>query len=326
MSQAWREMLKNLPPSEKRRVIQELGVTPRTFRRWTTGETDTPHPDTMQHLLNAFPSEKRSMFLDCLHTDPHFQNEEFTTCIQKEIPSTFYARVLNTYQSSEKDMRLSSVCQLVVHQLLQLLDPTAYGLYISVAACSPPYQHVIRTLRVLVAKGTPPWNGVYDQGGYLLGRETFAGQAIINQRPLVLQDVHTINQDSRARSAASFPITLDGMVAGTLTVMSSQPHFFTQIPLFICEQYAVLLSIAFDTFVDYRSVQLGSTPPITEQLPCVARYRQQLASILRNLVNSDNWEEQKHHYEQQALFKLEEELLRLRAESHTHIIHSTERR
>lgn len=289
----WRELLGSIiqDPQERRRLANELGVNPVTLTRWVNGES-SPRSQSIQRLLNALPQHRKALF------DQLF--DEFGVLIAEtedtptedslyKIPSEFYIRVLRTRATIPQVLRFSSLCDLILQQALEQLDPNRVGIAATVVRCMPPTaDKKIHSLRESVGRGTPPWESNLDQQAILLGAESLAGNAVSLARLIVNQDLSEKQSLSPGyhgqgeESAGAAPIMLEGKVAGCLLVSSSQTNYFHQSRQVLIESYADLLALAFESaeFYDIRQIELGLVPFQDVQKLYLARFRQRLSETM----------------------------------------------
>src|SRR5206468_2159246 len=109
----------------------------------------------------------------------------------------------------------------------------------------------VRCLWELVEVGTPPWRGDLATTTLFLGAESLAGYAVASCSPAIIQRLRE-NPDSLparkvqySESAASYPLLRAGSIAGSMTVTSVEPDYFTAPRLSLIESYSRLLVLAF---------------------------------------------------------------------------------
>ena len=285
----WRELLGSIiqDPQERRRLANELGVNPVTLIRWVHNES-SPRPQSIQRLLHALPEHHQVLvdqlldeFGDFIPEIEDSSNED----LQFKIPSEFYMRVLRTRTNIPQVLRFSSMCDLILQQALEQLDPNRVGMAITVVRCMPPSaEKKIRSLRESVGRGTSPWESNLDQQAILLGAESLAGNAVSLGRLVVNQNLS--EEDSLSpgyhgqyeESAAAAPIMLEGKVSGCLLVSSSQADYFHQPRQALIESYADLVALAFEAndFYDTEQIELGLVPFQNVQKQHLSSYRQRL--------------------------------------------------
>jgi hypothetical protein len=215
--------------------------------------------------------------------------DSLTEDLLHKIPSEFYIRVLHTLATIPKVLRFSSLCDLILQQALEQLDPMRLGLAIIVVRCmSPTREGKIRSLRESVGRGTPPWENNLDQQAILLGAESLAGNVVSLGRPIVNQNLSENQSISPGyhglweESAAAAPIMREGNVAGCVLVSSTQPSYFQQSRQTLIESYADLIAPAFETgdFYDTRQFELGLVPFQEVQRLYLAGFRQRLSETM----------------------------------------------
>src|SRR6266487_795610 len=170
----WRILLGQLihDPQERRRIANELGINPVTLTRWVNKEA-SPRSQSLHRLLKVLPQHRKALTEAFVHEFEGFAPEAedgLTEDLQTKIPSEFYIRVLHTRTTIPKVLRFSSLCDLILQQSLEQLDPHRLGLAVIVVRCMPPSREgKIRSLRENVGRGTPPWEGKLEQKVILLG-------------------------------------------------------------------------------------------------------------------------------------------------------------
>jgi hypothetical protein len=289
----WRELLGSIiqDPQERRRLANELNINPVTLTRWVNNES-SPRPQSIQRLLNAIPQHRKALHDQLLDEFGGLIAESenaISEDLQYKIPSEFYMRVLRTRASIPQVLRFSSMCDLILQQALEQLDPNRAGMAITVVRCMPPStDKKIRSLRESVGRGTSPWESNLDQQAILLGAESLAGNAVLLGRPVVNQNLSEENSLSPGyhgqyeESAAAAPIMLEGKVSGCLLVSSSQTDYFHQQRQELTESYADLVSLAFEAneFYDTGQIELGLVPFQNVQKLYLSSFRQRLSETM----------------------------------------------
>jgi transcriptional regulator with XRE-family HTH domain len=319
----WRELLGSIiqDPLERRRLANELGINPVTLTRWVNNES-SPRPQSIQRLVNSLP-QHRKVLLDFLLDEfgGFIADTEgsLTEDLLNNIPSEFYNRVLRTRATIPQVLRYSSLCDLILQQALEQLDPNRVGIAVTVVRCMPPStDKKIRSLRESVGRGTPPWESNLDQRAILLGAESLAGNAVSLCRLVFNQDLSEGQSLSPGyhgqweESAAAAPIMLEGKVAGCLLVSSSQPNYFQQSRQALVERYADLIALAFeaDEFYDTSQIELGVVPFQEVQKLYLSGFRQRLSETMLQAARKQQPLSIKDA-EQIVWQQFEEELLRL---------------
>ncbi len=289
----WRDLLGSViqDPQERRRIANELGINPVTLTRWVNKDA-SPRPQSLQRLLKVLP-QHRKVLLELLVND--FEGfvaepeDALTEDLQDKIPSEFYNRVLRTRATIPKVLRFSSLCDLILQQALEQLDPQRLGLAIIVVRCILPSQEgKIRSLRESVGRGTHPWEGKLDQQAILLGAESLAGHAVTLGHPVANQNLSESRSLSPGyhglweESAAAAPIMLEGNVAGCLLVSSTKPTYFLPPRLSLIESYADVIALAFEPweFYEAKYIELGLVPFQEVQQAYLSGFRQRLTETM----------------------------------------------
>jgi transcriptional regulator with XRE-family HTH domain len=291
-SQKWRELLAKIirDPHEKQRIANELGVSVITLTRWVSGES-TPRPHNLRLLLKALPEHRRELleyFPEeiSLSADERVEGEDAS----QEIPSVFYARVLNAHCNLPRILHFSSICDVILQQALKQLDPNRVGMEMTVVQCMHPSPNgKIRSLRESLGRGTPPWNRELEQRTLFLGAESLCGYVVSSGRPLPVPsrqqglNLFPVQWAEGEESAIAYPIMMADRIAGCLLVSSTQPDYFlSQARQKLVQQYAELLLVAFepDNFYDLRSVDLGRMPSYEQQRSYLSNFRQRVADVM----------------------------------------------
>lgn len=295
----WRTLLGNIiqDPHERQRIANALGVSPITLLRWVNN-TSIPRPRNLHQLLAVLP-QHRQVLLELISEE----FEGFATTVanevaedtSQEIPPGFYARVLHTYTTIASSLRYSSLCNLILQQALEQLDPHRVGLVLIVVQCMPPASgHKVRSLRESVGRGTPPWTSNLEQHPILLGAESLAGYAVTTGRMHVIQNLRAdLNllpgyRGVGEESAVSAPIVLAGNIAGCLLVSCTQPDYFLPFRLKLIEHYSELIVLAFrpEDFYEQQRIELRILPPQEVQQAYVSKFRQRLLETMMQAAKS----------------------------------------
>lgn len=291
-SQRWRELLGKIirDTQEKQRIANELGISSVTLTRWVAGES-RPRPQNLRLLINALPDYRRT-FLELIP-------EEFGSSISEvvdidktelEIPSVFYARILNAHCTLPRILHFSSISDVILQQALKQLDPNRVGMEITVVQCMyPTPEGRIRSLRESIGRGTPPWNRELEQRTLFLGSESLAGYVVSTGRARAIQSRSEGENLFPARwveweeSAMAHPIMLSDTIAGCLLISCTQPDYFvSDARQRLIQHYAELLSVAFDLEAYYplSSIELGRMPAYDIQRKYLATFRQRTSSMM----------------------------------------------
>ncbi len=328
--QTWRDLLGSLNESEKRRIVEKLEIQGKTLDRWISGHTGLPRSRKIQQLFTLLPANTRPLFVTLLQQDPGFAkyaNEIALPRLNLEIPSAFYARILETNVSTTGSLRFTAVCQLTLEQAIGLLDPDSFGLYMTILKCTPSsHGGKIRSLRQQSSMGTHPWSAIIDGTRFFFGEESVVGQAVMKESPFVLQDIHShgnskqlsIHQDEYVVSTAALRIQREGRIAGALLVASTQANFFTPSRLAILQQYCnlVVVAIGDDEFYQLQQIEFGRMPPVSVQQEYIAQIHKRISARVKQAPRGERlkmWPEA----ERDVIHQIEDELLALAAQEQT---------
>jgi hypothetical protein len=284
-AQTWRQLVADIirDRKEKQRLINELGITSITLTRWVNGESD-PRPKNLRRLISVLAQYQAGL----LKEESSFSEKE--TALEpieltKEIPSEFYAQILQMRASTSENVRFWSTCHLILQQALKQLDPGRLGMAIWIIRCMPPSgpYNKVRSLRENIGLGTPPWSGNLEQTAVFLGAESLISNVVTLCRPIVFRDLeyeHLITPTGHInyeRSAAAHPILFAGRIAGALQVSSTQKNYFlSQANIDLIQRYADLVALAFDPQEFYSSEQivLSIMPSPEKQRASLTNFRQ----------------------------------------------------
>ncbi len=293
-AETWRELLGRCieNPQERQRLADALGINPMTLNRWVTGESD-PRQQNLRRLLQALP-QYRERFIALIEQE--FKG--FSTMMQGEagqlesavIPSEFYFRALHTWAITPKSLLFLLLCDLILQQALEQLDPHRHGMAVTAACCMPPCtsRKKVLSLHEKVGRGTPPWTRELEYQAIFLGAESLAGHVItsghleVNQN---LQDKNSLSAGYRGPwevSAAAVPIMSMGKVAGSLLISSTRPDYFLPTRCKLIEQYAELIALAFapEDFYELEQIELAPLPSYEVQQPYLAGFRKRVNELM----------------------------------------------
>nr|BBH92756.1 hypothetical protein KTA_09550 [Thermogemmatispora argillosa] len=298
-SRNWRELLASLisDPRQKQMLANKLGVTPLTLTRWAEGESQ-PRPQNLKLLAEALP-QYRTELQQAFSEEFGLSNfgEPTLELEEEEIPSAFYARVLNTYATALAMLRFWSIASLILQQAVGQLDPHQVGIAITVVQCMPPSgpDGKVRSLRKRVGIGTGPWQSSVEQKAGFLGAESLAGYTVAQGRLIVIQDLTRDQGYYPARpiegemGCAIAPILRSSCVAGGLLVSSTRADFFTPGRSRLVQEYADLLALAFEPheFYDLQRIDLQTMPPLEVQEEYFKHFQRRVAALMREAALND---------------------------------------
>ncbi len=269
-------------PQERLRIARAIGVNQITLARWATG-ISSPRLRSLRLLLDVLP-EQRERFIELLAKDyPDLlqgdrQGEEELL----QIPSNFYARVLETYTSYPSILRGSLLGSVILQQMLAQLDPQQVGLGIFIAKCMPPSSEKVRSTRTIVARGSGIWRKI-EERVLFHGIKSQIGHAIQEQRPILTQ-----SREERehwypppipdVQSEAAFPIQLADHVAGGISLFSVHAEFFSLERQDLLRAYAEMLVLIFeqDEFYISSQIEMGVMPSFEIQQTILASFQRRV--------------------------------------------------
>lgn len=309
----WRQLLGSIIQDVrlKQHIIDELGIKAVTLNRWVNGRID-PRPQNLRQLLNALP-EYREQLIELLGDEYDEAMAPTLDDASKDIPASFFAKVLSTRANTRKELRFWSLGTHIIQHAIGQLDPDRTGMAITVVRCmKSSHSQKIRSLRETVAFGTPPWEGNLEQKGMFLGAESLAGYCVTICRGVESNDIRDKNNPLPAHqiedelSAAAHPILFSGKIAGCMLVSSTQRNYFlSQHRLTLIHYYANLLALTLEPedFYELNDIQLQMMPPLAIQKQYFGDFRNRVTEIMtqKSMANMDA--------EQEVWEELEEQLL-----------------
>jgi len=257
--QTWRELLGNIISNayEKQRIAKVLGVNPVTLNRWATNKSN-PRQDNLRQLFDTLPNYRHQLIELVAKEYPQvFGDINKTEELPLEIPSTFYAHVLNAHTTTPAMLRASSVCTLILQQILVHLDPRHSGMLVAVTQCVPPKSGCsVHSLRQTVYRGTYPWNTLNEQVMFYgaesqVGQAISAGHAVVTQNKEEKRQLYPIHFTEEEESSAAFPILMAGHAAGCLYIASTRRDYFSHPRLALIQCYTDLMVLSFEEYDFY---------------------------------------------------------------------------
>jgi|SRR5450755_758127 hypothetical protein len=321
--QTWRELLGTIvnDAAERQRIAQVLGVNPVTLTRWAMGVSH-PRQDTLRRLLDALP-EQREQFITLLSREYEQWSDTPAPEVARNngivmIPVEFYRHVLGVSCSIPSIMRSSTIQNLILQQIVDQLAVDETGLSVFIALCVPPGEdHEVRSLRVIGERGSAPWSQHVEQRTMFLGAESLTGYTAINAYMVTVQDHDNdlywpSTEGNIERSSVACPILRANSIAGCLTIVCTQPHYFTPGLLSLVGDYVALLNLAFEEsdFYALEKVALGVLPPYQVQRPILATFQ---AHVVQRLIETMQIGQPMNRPEAERIIwkQLEQELLKL---------------
>jgi hypothetical protein len=317
----WRDLLGKITsdPQERQRVAEAVGVKPITIIRWATDKSH-PRQDNLPALLDALPQYREQLAELIAQEYPHFAlDNAIAEDVPREIPSEFYARVLNARVTSLPIQRSALISSLILQQIVSHFDPYQKGLITTAIQCvAPAPGQRVRSLRTTSGRATPPRDRYLEHRTLFLGAESQSGQTILSGRPIIMQNheeiarVYPIHFSGEEGCCATFPVMQADYVAGCLCVASLRENFFTQTHINLLQNYANLMTFAFKPgdFYKIRDLELGVMPPRIEQQPIIATFQQR---VRQHMIDATQRGETLLRPEAELIVwrELEEELLQL---------------
>jgi len=323
--QNWRQWLAQRvqTPEDCRKIAQELEVSPITITRWVAG-TSTPRLQVVYKLLTVFADEQEELHDLLMREFPQLQTASSSTQQDdpSEIPSYFYAQVLHTMASVPPILRFWSLGTTILQEMISHLDPRKQGLMIILALCQPSADNTIRSLRVLLARGTGVWSQVegYTQ---LLGIESQMGYAIEIGHRIYSENLYhrpnwlSAHQASNGcNSLMVVPLRQASSIAGSLGVFSTQKQDFPPVRQNLIEHYADLLAstIPAQDYYPLHQIQLGLMPTFALQTPHLSSLQRRIQQQLLQAQETGIYVSYQQA-EQQVWQELEREFLSLSRET-----------
>jgi hypothetical protein len=317
----WRELLGHIisDPKEEQRLVEALGIRSITLTRWVKNKAE-PRPYFLRQLLHALPQHHVLLLALIEEEFPGF-SETLGDDVPKELPSAFYARILEAYTTTPPSVRFWPICELILQEALVSLDPERLGMELVIVRCMPPSQgNTIRSLREFVGLGTPPWGTDMEEKNLFLGAESLAGYVVSSRHFAVIQDINEnrsflpCQRTEHEKSAAAFPILLASNIAGCFLLSSTQPRYFVHPRLALIRHYTHVLALAFEPgeFYEPERIALGMMPAQHVQEASFSTLRQRVADTLLQAASKQQ-PMTNQQAEQLIRQQLEKELLQLPA-------------
>ncbi len=288
----WRTLLSKMTHAsqERQRLAQALGVNPITLSRWANNISQ-PRRETLRALPVALPAVGQQLITLIEQEYPDlFLNQQVKEQQAHEIPATFYARFFRDYTFIPENLRESSLCQLVLQQLIAQLDPRQTGIGIFIVQCVPPSSgNTVRSLLKTMGRGTAHWEDILQHQTQFFGAESQVGDALYRGHMLLTQ-----NHEEKARlyprqyvagveNTVVFPLLLADQTAGCLCAFSLQPAYFSPTWLHLLQDYVNLLMVAFEPgqFYPLQNIELGVMPPLEEQRRHLSTFQSRVLDHLK---------------------------------------------
>jgi len=285
--QTWRELLGVIieDPQERLHIARAINVNQVTLSRWVAG-ISSPRLRSLRVLLDVL-SEQRERFMQLLALDyPELLHGDLQEEELLQIPTTFYARVLELYTSNPSILRSSTLSIIILQQMLAQLDPQQVGLGIFIAQCMPPFAGKVRSVRTIVGRGTGVWRKIEGQVAFH-GIESQVGHAIQEQRQILTQSSEERENwyppaIPDVQSVVAFPIQMANSVAGGISLLSVQAEYFSMERLNLIRAYTDMLVLIFehDEFYVSSQIEMGVVPAFLEQQKLIVGFQQRVKHLL----------------------------------------------
>ena len=345
MSSTWHEWLNDLcrrmNASDKKEFLTTVGISKTTLNRWRRG-ADSPRAVNLERILATLPDEQREQFLLLLRRDLKLwtilpaalrndrslealdeeEEEGHLSLIQLGMLDSFALKILRIQRDSYD--RFYQVSSAVLRKCIDVLEtrPKRTGIEIVIAKCMPARDGRVRSLRMFMAMGTPPFRGDQHPMDYFLGANSLAGYVITRRHGEMIPDLTEntshipVQVGEHDYSAAAYPIMRENGVAGVLLVSSTQPDYFTPERMIILEIFADLIRLAFQDnacdFYPITSIELGLMPSLTFQEAYFASFRERVESVYRQASQDETSSMRElETVEDLVRVQIEEELLKI---------------
>jgi hypothetical protein len=190
-------------------------------------------------------------------------------------------------------LRFATLCEAILAEAVNILDPHNMGIAILVAPCIPPSSgQKVRSLLVHTTRGTGRWEPYVEQATVFLGIESLAGQSVSTLSPAIgshlfddtAHPMHCNYFGNLIQSAMAMPILHLGGISGSVIALSTQPHAFSFPHQRDFRDITDLLALSFkpDSFYSPEQIDLASLPAYSAQQERLATYKPRLSRLLNN--------------------------------------------
>lgn len=300
-------------------LAQELEFNPASMLRWGNGIVPRQEEITLRKLANAqnLPTHFRNPLVDAIKkTYPDFEATSVSALMTdtpaKDIPSPFYAEIVDAYAYVVEDLLFGTVGNIITHQLFGHLDrDESAGVSAMVLLCTPPAR---TTPGGIVRSFYVPFRQIGDRNAPLPTRfPLFVGtESLLTDlthryhRPFVLDADELLSLSTpfppEVQSLAICPIQRRGLFAGSLLVSSHVRDYFSKERCQVIKRYSALVALSFQDrdFYPRRLLQLDNFPTLRSQqdLEAVYPFRLRVEQI-RERLNTASLND--HHGEQEVL-------------------------
>jgi hypothetical protein len=152
----------------------------------------------------------------------------------------------------------------------------------------PSDDHIVRSLREIIGRGTPPWKRELEQNAILLGAESMAGYVVTTGRSITSQNLkeekgmYPAHKAEWEVSATAHPIMRAGHIAGCLVASSTQPDYFPPSRTILVQNYADLLVLVFEPkdFYELANIRFGVFPRYDIQQSYLVNFQERVAQLM----------------------------------------------
>jgi len=299
----WREALRAYIQDvrQRQRIALALGVHPLTLVRWTN-RVSVPRLQYLRDLPDLLPEQREEVLQSILEEFPLLREPNYKESTQSiGISSPDFSReVLNLLTMTSPELRYEVLCDVILTDAIETLDPHKLGIALLVARCMPPSPgQKVRSLLVTTVRGNASWPHYIEQmepSAVFLGIESLAGQAVstlsAGMGKHLFSDLtypyHCSYFGDLIQSAIATPILHLGGIGGCLIAVSSRAHSFSFLTQRDFKNIANLLALSFDPAAFYPSEQidLAVLPEYYVQTEYITSYEQRLSALLA--TNAEN--------------------------------------
>lgn len=295
----WRTLLETIiaDAAERQRIANILEIKPITLIRWATSNAQ-PRSKHLYALLDALPDMREQLISLIVEEYPEFRTDvAVIEGLSPDIPSDFYAQVLEAHNRHPSISRGATIRALVLQQMLTHLDAQHKGMLIIINQCMPPSERKVRSLRLIDGRGTPPWQHLFPTIRFF-GLESQIGYAVQMHRPITIpaykNNVHwqPIQDEQAEESMITYPLIRADQIAGSLTIISTQPYYFTDINIDIVQRYIDLFLLAFEQadFHAFEQIALGIMPSSSLQKTITGQFNQRIHELIIKATHESRYQ------------------------------------
>jgi EcoEI R protein C-terminal len=216
------------------------------------------------------------------------------------ISSKFVSQVLASRAITPSHLRFWTIADMILHQAIDQFDQSHRRIAMWITRCTYPIQEgkaeeakMVRSLHVILGyHANRPLDHI-EQEGMFLGIESAEGEVLTTGHPIIYPNLRQADilipktPVIDHSSAAICPIVYHGLVAGTLSVVSTHEDYLL-IPehATLVQQYSNVLALVFEDtdFVSPHNIMLSVMPSFEIQKKHLAHFGRQTAEeMIENL-------------------------------------------